>query len=99
MVSPAQIDFQNQFKFLIMVVLDDDYVFGKGGRKFEEECIQLLKDLEYPALSGLSRTAITAPGSPTNWSSLIAMLLWLVELAEVRLSHHLPFLPLLSTLP
>lgn len=100
MVSPAQIDFQNQFKFLIMVVLDDDYVFGKGGRKFEEECIQLLKDLEYPALSGLSRTAITAPGSPTNWSSLIAMLLWLVELAEVRLSHLLPFLasPLHSSL-
>jgi hypothetical protein len=90
MLSPTQVEFQQMFKFLVVVVLDDDYAFGKGGKKFDEECIQLLKDLEYPAMSGLSRTAIGAPGSPTNWPAMLAMLLWLVELADVGPPPPLP---------
>lgn len=85
MQSPTQVEFQQMFKFLVVAVLDDDYAFGKGGKKFDEECMQLLKDLDYPAIGGLSRTAIGAPGSPTNWSAILAMLVWLVELADVRL--------------
>lgn len=83
MSNPTQVEVQQMFKFLVVVVLDEDYAFGKGGKKFDEECILILRDLEYPAMGGLSRTAIGAPGSPTNWPAISAMLLWLVELAEV----------------
>jgi len=71
------------FKFLCQSVIDEDYVFGKGGKKFEEECLGVLKDLRYPAVDTLSRTSIGAPGSPHQWPSLLAMLAWLVDLSDV----------------
>lgn len=71
------------FRFLYGCAIDEDYQFGKGGKKFEEECISLLKDIRYPAVDGLSRTALSAPGSPTQWPHLLAMLMWLVDLSQV----------------
>lgn len=85
------------FKFLVQHALDEDYVFGRGGKKFEEECILILKDHRYPSVDGISRTAITAPGG-NQWPVLLAMLAWMVDLSQVRLvsffsalksnSHH-----------
>lgn len=86
--SPTQNEFQLMFKFLYTSVIDEDFVFGKGGRKFEEECIGLLKDLRYPSADQLSRTAITAPGSPHQWPALLAMLAWMVDIATVSSSPH-----------
>ncbi|KAL7409382.1 HEC/Ndc80p family-domain-containing protein [Mrakia frigida] len=82
--SPTQQEFQLMFKFLCQSVIDEDYVFGKGGKKFEEECLGLLKDLRYPAVDTLSRTSIGAPGSPHQWPSLLAMLAWLVDLSDLK---------------
>lgn len=80
--SPTQHEFQLMFRFLVTEI-DEDYVFGRGGKKFEEECLGVLKDLKYPGVESISRTAITAPGSPTQWPSLLAMLMWLVDLSQV----------------
>jgi kinetochore protein NDC80 len=83
LISPTQHEFQMMFKFLVTEGIDEDYVFGRGGKKFEEECIGVLKDLKYPGVDSLSRTAITAPGTPQGWPSLLAMLMWLVDLSQV----------------
>jgi SMC interacting uncharacterized protein involved in chromosome segregation len=44
--------------------------------------VQVLKDLKYP--TDVGKTALGAPGSPTNWPTILVMLVWLSELAKVR---------------
>ncbi len=78
--NPTQKDFQQAFKFLA-----DDLV-GPGlpwNKKFEDDCLAMLKDLKYPALDTLGKTALGAAGSERNWPLMLAMLNWMVSLCKV----------------
>jgi SMC interacting uncharacterized protein involved in chromosome segregation len=61
-----------------------------GAKGFEAECVQVLKDLKYP--TDVGKTALGAPGSPTNWPTILVMLVWLSELAKVSLELEIRFL-------
>ncbi|OCF76626.1 hypothetical protein I204_02324 [Kwoniella mangroviensis CBS 8886] len=54
------------------------------GKKFEDDALSILKDLRYPGLDSVSKTAFTAPGAPQSWPGLLAMLSWLVELCKAH---------------
>lgn len=79
-VSPTQREFQNLFRFLA------DNLIGPGfpwGKKFDDDCLAILRDLRYPAMETVSKTALAAPGGYQNWPNLLAMLSWMVELCKV----------------
>ena len=84
--SPTLKEFQNIFKFLVQEFTDNSSPFTK---KFEDDAIYILKDLRYSAMETIGKTAFTAPGAPTYWPGMLAMLNWLVELNKVgtRVSH------------
>lgn len=74
--SPTAKDFQCIFKFLYQQI-DPTYVFTK---KIEEEIPVILKSLRYPFASDISKSHLAAVGSLHAWPSLLAMLIWMVEL-------------------
>lgn len=80
--SPTQKDFFNIFRWLISEFLDPYYPWV--AKNPTDDIIAILKDLRYPGLDNISKTALGAPGSGTNWGTLLAMLNWVVELAKVR---------------
>ena len=80
LTSPTQKDFQVIFRFLVTELIDPGMVWGK---KFDDDCIQVVRDLRYPAYETVGKTALVAPGTPFNWPPLLAMLAWLVELCRV----------------
>ncbi|KZT60464.1 hypothetical protein CALCODRAFT_480748 [Calocera cornea HHB12733] len=82
--------FQSMFQFLIGDVLYPGFVFNKGGRKFEEDVIVLMKDLRYPHADQISRTALQAAGSGHAWPATLAMLFWMVELSQAKLQWWSP---------
>ncbi|KAG8887646.1 Aminopeptidase 2 mitochondrial [Tulasnella sp. 332] len=77
--APTGRDFHDIFRFL-MKDIDDHFVPGRWGKP-EEEVIILLRDLKYPLVDGISKTALTTPGSSSSWPILLAMLHWLVTIA------------------
>ena len=80
-LSPTTKDFQSIFRYLVQELVDPGMVWGK---KFEDDVINLLKDLRYPAMETIGRTGLGAPGG-RDWAPLLAMLNWLVELCKVSL--------------
>lgn len=70
--NPSGRDFQNIFMFLIKSI-DPNFELRK---KFEEEVISLIKALGYPF--SISKSALSAVGSPHTWPSLLGVLMWLV---------------------
>lgn len=81
--QPTTKEFQQLFRFLISELLDPGMQWSK---KFEEDAISVLKDLRYPAMDMIGKTALGAPGTGMNWPALLAMLHWLVELCKVSCS-------------
>lgn len=81
--GPTQRDFQTLFRFLADQLLGPAFPWSQ--RKFEDDCIAILRDLQYPAFDSVGRTMLSAPGSSTHWPSVLAMLSWMVELCSVRL--------------
>ncbi|ORY22449.1 HEC/Ndc80p family-domain-containing protein [Naematelia encephala] len=79
LTSPTTKEFHQIFRFLIMEFLDPNYQWGK---KVEDDMMSILKDMRYPAMETIGKTAITAPGTGMNWPPLLAMLNWLVELCK-----------------
>ena len=77
--SPTTKDFQSIFRFLIQDLVDPGMVWSK---KFEDDAINLLKDLRYPAMETIGRTGLGAPGG-RDWPPLLAMLSWMIELCKV----------------
>ena len=77
--SPTTKDFQSIFRFLVQELVDPGMVWTK---KFEDDAINLLKDLRYPAMETIGRTGLGAPGG-RDWPPLLAMLSWVVELCKV----------------
>ncbi len=81
--SPTTKDFQSIFRFLVQELIDPGMVWTK---KFEDDAINLLKDLRYPAMETIGRTGLGAPGG-RDWPPLLAMLNWMVELCKVGVSE------------
>ncbi|KAK9480594.1 HEC/Ndc80p family-domain-containing protein [Lipomyces japonicus] len=75
--SPTQKDFVMMFQWLYRR-LDPGYRFTKS---IENEVIPLLKIVGYPYLDSLSKSQLVAVGGQ-NWGAYLAMLYWLVEVAE-----------------
>lgn len=80
LVSPTQRDFHTLFRYLAEELIGTGYPWGK---KVEDDFIAILRDLRYPSMDGVGKTALTAPGG-SNWPHVLAMLNWLVELCKVR---------------
>ncbi|RSH90239.1 kinetochore-associated Ndc80 complex subunit ndc80 [Saitozyma podzolica] len=72
-------DVHDILKWLINEFIDPGFQWGK---KFEDDCVQILKDLRYPAVDTISKTSLTTAGSGANWPNLLAMMNWLVELCK-----------------
>ena len=68
------------FRFLVSDFVDPQTAWN---RKFEDDAIQILKDLRYPSMEHCGKTALAAPGGTLNWPGVLAMLDWLVELNKV----------------
>ncbi|WVO16742.1 hypothetical protein L204_104426 [Cryptococcus depauperatus] len=77
--SPTAKEFQSIFRFLVNDFIDQSLAWGK---KFEDDTLTILKDLKYPGMDSVSKTALTAPGAPQSWPNLLAMLNWLVDLCK-----------------
>ncbi|WWD07983.1 hypothetical protein V865_006093 [Kwoniella europaea PYCC6329] len=81
LMSPTAKEFQSIFRYLISSLIDPGMSWGK---KFEDDALSILKDIRYPGLDSVSKTAFTAPGAPQSWPGLLAMLNWLVELCKAH---------------
>ncbi|EJD52804.1 hypothetical protein AURDEDRAFT_82532 [Auricularia subglabra TFB-10046 SS5] len=64
--------------------LDPNYVWGRGGVKFEDELIPLLRGMKYPYTDGVNKTTLQTPGSMPNMPHVIGLLHWLVTVAKLR---------------
>lgn len=51
------------------------------GKKPEEEIPKIFKELGYPFM--ISKTAMYALGSPHTWPTILAALVWMVDLIKV----------------
>ena len=77
--SPSSKDFQQVFKFLFGMI-DPYYQFDS---KFEEQVPVLLKGLRYPFADQINKSNLFTVGSLHAWPTLLAMLIWLVELVMI----------------
>jgi kinetochore protein NDC80 len=75
--SPTTKDYTNIMMFIIKYL---DPSLLKNFAKIEEEIPQLYKRLRYPFT--ISKSNLTAVGSPHTWPSILAALSWVVELIE-----------------
>lgn len=80
--EPTQSAFVAMFRHVYRECIDATYVLGADGRKFEEEVMQLLRDVRYPFLEELTKTKLMAAGSQPHWPACLAMLDWLVRLGS-----------------
>lgn len=76
LTNPSSKDFQSIFTFLIRQI-DPTFSFQK---RFEDEIPVLLKRLGYPF--NISKSALSAVGSPHTWPALLGVLTWLLELLK-----------------
>lgn len=73
--SPTTKDYTNIMIFIVRYL---DPSILKGFTKIEEEVPQLYKRLRYPFT--ISKSNLTAVGSPHTWPAILAALSWVVEL-------------------
>jgi kinetochore protein NDC80 len=73
--SPTTKDYTNIMMFIVRYL---DPSILKGFTKIEEEIPQLYKRLRYPFT--ISKSNLTAVGSPHTWPAILAALSWVVEL-------------------
>ncbi|XP_061166944.1 kinetochore protein NDC80 homolog [Saccostrea echinata] len=74
--APPRKDFFHIFEFLYSM-LTPRYRIGK---KPEEEIPKIFKELGYPFM--ISKTAMFALGSPHTWPTILAALVWMVDLIK-----------------
>lgn len=77
LANPSLKDFQSIFKF-VYAHIDEA---GEFSRRFEEEVIAFLRGVKYPHASEINRSQLVAI-TPHTWPTLLAMLAWLVALAQ-----------------
>ena len=80
---PSNKDFSNIVLFLFKQY-DSNYTLTG---KFEDEVVAMFKQIGYPCT--ISKANITAAGTPHAWPSLLAALVWLVELLQYDESFSL----------
>lgn len=73
--NPTSKDFQNIFSFMLSINVP--FTFHK---RFDEDVPVVLKFLGYPF--SLSKSALTAVGSPHTWPTLLGTLYWIYELLK-----------------
>ncbi|CAH1799853.1 unnamed protein product, partial [Owenia fusiformis] len=74
--SPTSKDFLRIFEFIYGFIHPNFHLTQKP----EEEVPKLMKELRYPFI--ISKSALFAIGSPHSWPSLLAALVWLVDLVK-----------------
>ena len=79
LTTPSIKDFQHIFMFLYNR-LDPGYSWQK---KFEEDVLVLVKCMKYPYADSITKSTLMAVGSMHAWPSLLAVLIWMVELIMV----------------
>lgn len=85
LLTPTGAQFQSIFKTLIGALIDN-YQFGGQGKKFEDEVIPALRTVLYPFADSITKSHLQAVGSQASWPNMLAMLHWLVTVAQVRLT-------------
>ncbi|CCG82271.1 Kinetochore protein ndc80, partial [Taphrina deformans PYCC 5710] len=75
LMAPTQKEFVSVFQYLYHK-FDPNFQFVK---KIEEDVIYCLKAIKYPFSDTISRSQVTAAGSPHTWSNMLAALTWMVE--------------------
>ena len=78
--SPTQKDFYHIFQWLYKR-LDPNFEFLAP--KPETEVLPMLNNIRYPYTSFITKTQLTAVGSANTWPSLLGMLHWMMELAQI----------------
>ena len=74
LMRPTGKDYQNIMHFLFCQ-LDPNFKFGK---KYVDDIPYLFKGLHYPF--NISKTALSAVGSPHTWPALLASIAWFIEI-------------------
>jgi kinetochore protein NDC80 len=76
LTNPTSKDFQHIFLFLMRYV-DPSFNFDK---RFEDEIPNVMKSLGYPFT--ISKSALSAVGSPHTWPTLLGVLIWILEMIK-----------------
>lgn len=76
LTNPSSRDFQYIFLFLVRKI-DPNFSFNK---RFEDEVPAVLRALRYPFT--ISKSALSAVGSPHTWPTLLGVLTWLMGLLK-----------------
>lgn len=76
LTNPSSKDFQHIFLFLVRKI-DPNFSFQK---RFEDEVPAILRALAYPF--PISKSALSAVGSPHTWPTLLGVLTWLMGLLK-----------------
>ncbi|KAJ9119954.1 hypothetical protein QFC24_005437 [Naganishia onofrii] len=84
--SPTSKEFQTIFRALAEFI-DRDFRWGSpgaGGKAggWDADVLEFLRQVRYPLVGEISKTALAAPGSSNNWPPLLGMLHWLTSLAS-----------------
>jgi kinetochore protein NDC80 len=74
LTRPSVKDFREIIEFLFQQ-LDSNFSFGE---RFEDDVVVMFKHLGYP--TAISKSNIAAVGSPHAWPSIMAAVMWLIEL-------------------
>jgi kinetochore protein NDC80 len=80
--SPTQANFVAIFRYLVSDILGIEMA-SAATKKFEDEAILVLKDLRYPLVDVITKTSLGTAGNERNWTTLLPMLSWLVDLCKV----------------
>ena len=83
LVTPMTKDFIITLNFLINQI--DPHFKIPPGTKFDEDLVlQVLKFIQYPI--NLSKRNLSSIGTPHTWPSVLAALVWIVELLKVGIA-------------
>lgn len=79
LTTPTQKEFVSIFQFLYHL-FDPNFQFVK---KIDEDVLYCIKSIKYPFADSISRSQLTAVGSPHSWPNMLAMLVWMVDTASI----------------
>ena len=84
MTSPTMNDVKYIFQFLYNRI-DPAYRFLNRG--LDQEVHPLLKQLRYPYIQDISKSALSAPGSSNIWPIMLGLFHWMMQLAKMMESY------------
>lgn len=90
--GPSRKDVYNIYLFLFRLI-DPSFEFGP---KFEDDVGAQMRSLRYPFT--LSKSTLSAVGTPHTWPHLLGSISWLIELLSVRLLHAIACVHVIAAL-